>query len=258
MSHSGKEPSEKRLLTGTQYYQRIAQAVIQQIRKMGTAGWTKAQIPAGYVSGNPPLQLPSESASTLGTKTHKVFQPFSNRTSPPAASQSVSAFYDPDRNRIVGGVIVDRSSYLIDSDSWMGVNPVTPGNTSLDSGATERSTTSTSYVKVKEYIVSIPGRYRFQFRLSRTGGAVASAIVRILKPDGITYLDASVAVTENTAAYPTFSATKTADMTISVFGLSQVSIWLKTTTGTSYIDQSADLFALATAALVPHHATLVD
>lgn len=247
----------RRLLTGTQLTQKIAEFQEQQNRKRGMAGFAKAIIPAAYVSGNPTLQLASETASTLGSKTHKVHQPFSNRTAPPVASQSVGVLYDADRNRIVSGPIVDASAYVIDSDLWMGVRPVTPGNTSYDTGATERSTTSTTYVKVKEFDVSIPGKYRLQFRLSRTGG-VASAIVRILQPDGVTYLDASAAVTENAVTYPTFSATKTADMTVSVFGRARVSLWLKATVGTVYLDQSAILYANATVALVPYHATVLD
>lgn len=246
-----------RLLTPTKIVELLDRVHDQRAKSREQGGAVKAQIPAAYVSGNPTVQLPNESASSLGSKTHRIVMPFSNRTFPPTASQSVSVLFDGDRNRVINGVITDLSSYVIDSDLWMGVRPVTPGATSLDTAATERSTTSTTYVKVKEFDTSIPGRYRFTFRLSRSAG-VASAIVRILQPDGITYLDASVAVTENAAAYPTFSATKTMDMTVTVMNRARISLWLKATSGSAYIDTAAILYANATVALVPYHATNID
>lgn len=248
-----------KLLTPSQLYKKFSQAGDQQAKRREQGGFTKGAVPAAYVSGNPTVQLPSETAGTAGSKTHKVMQPFSNRSAPPTAGQSIAIHYDGDRNRVAGGVLVDLSAYQMDADLWMGVRPVTPGNTVLDSANTERSTTNASYIKVKEFNVPVPGRYRLTFRLSRSGGAT-QAIIRVRKPDGVGYLDASASATYNSTAYPTFGSF-TLDMTVTAWGGADVSIWILNNSGpsqTAYIDTAVIKYANATAALVPYHAVNLD
>lgn len=233
----------------------LRRIVDQELQKRGLniAGVTKDSIPATYVSGPPPIQRAWETASTVGSKLHKVVALISNRNGKLNASDSVLLGTDRDNNRMVVGKVVDVADIKVDADWWMGIRPVAPGNTIVPgmTAATEQSTTSTSYVKKKEFKLDRPGRYRFAFELSRSSG-VANAIVRIqYNTDPITYQDASLAVTENTVTHPTY-ASKLVDMSVSVpLGGGVVSIWIKGTGGgTAYIQNSEVRYQDESAALV--------
>lgn len=225
-----------------------------------------ARIVTGYSAGspaaNPGVKLPNETDSTTGTKTFKVVQPYSPFALPVAAD--VIAYQeDGNENAAIFGKVVDLASVNPQALGVAGINAQEPGTTNtFGTASTERNTNSASYVKLKEFIVPQFGRYRVSFRLSRSGGT-AQAIVRIARPDpaGVTYIDASGAVTESSAAYPTFSATKSADMNVTAWPGSIISVWLLNTLGTAqtaYIDQCVIQGKDATATLSPYSAVIID
>jgi hypothetical protein len=239
--------------------------IIEQVEKeRGKSGVMKAQIPAAFGGGgNPTLQLANETAAQVGPKTHRIIQPFSNRSFPPSASQSVAHSYDPDNNRMVAGLVADSPNYRIDSDLFMGMNPVAPGNTLKQSADTERSTNSSTFVKLKEFYDPRPGKWRLTFELARSGGNVR-AVVMVRYPDqsgSWAYLAASVEASLATTTYPSFSV-KTLDMTEEQpWGGSSISIWVLNESGpsqTGYIRNAKLKYAEATQSLSPSSFVLLD
>jgi len=176
-------------------------------------GVWKAKIPAAWSgSGNPTVQQPWESAAAVGTKTHRLIQQYGHRYAAPAASDPVSLVVDRGGNRWIAGKFVDLSSHVTDSDYFMGFRPVEPGNTQILSRPAEFSTASTSFVDVSNpFQVTRPGKYRIKCELSRSAGIAEVQVVRKLRNGTVVVVGSSA--TENTATYPTFSATKSIDMT---------------------------------------------
>lgn len=232
----------------------------QYLDRKGLAGNGKAIIPAAYVSGNPTIQKANESSTTLGSKTHKVKAPISNRNGlKPAASQSILYSWDADGNRVVNGPIVDLSAVVVDSDYLMGLRPVAPGNTLLLTLNNQQNTVSTTYVTVKRVFVTRPGLYRVKGELSRTGGTT-SAQVGIEFPDG-SVVAASAAATYAGTVFPTFGSQFTLDMTVSVPWGSFLVVQLKNDSGpgqTGYIQNTTISYADASASLSPYDAILTN
>ncbi len=175
-------------------------------------GVSKAIIPAAYAAGNPKIQQWHESGTTLGTKTHKILQAYGNRFAAPAASDSIAIGHDPDGNKEILGKIVNVGSGVTDAEYIMGLRPVTTGNTLLSSSDAEVNESSATFADHKKFHVDRKGLYRVKCELSRDSGIAEARLVRKLR-DG-TVVVVSGSVTENTATYPTFSATKTIDMTV--------------------------------------------
>ena len=241
----------------TELYRVIERMIEQKLRRLGVSGVQFGHIPSGYVSGNPALLLPEE--ATPGTKTQKVIQPYSNRTSPPVASQLAPIAFDKDDNRAPLGQLVDLSAYLLDADLVMGLRPVAPGNTQLLAADTEQSTASATYVEVKRFKVTRPGRYRIKGQLSRTGGT-ARAIVRVRLPDG-TEVDATAEATYSGTVFPAYGAQFSLDMAVTLDWGAILKVYLLNDSGpaqTAYIKNVKLCYADASAALVPHDAVLVD
>lgn len=247
-------------LTKSAFYNRLTQLIDQYLDKRGLAGNAKAIVPAAYVSGNPTIQKANESSTTLGSKTHKVKAPISNRNGlKPAASQSILYSWDADGNRVVNGAIVDLSAVVVDSDFLMGLRPVAPGNTLLLTANTQQSTTSATYVTVKRLYVTRPGTYRLKGELSRTGGTTSAQL-------GIELPDATVVVATSPATYsgtvfPVFGSQFTLDMTVAAPWGSILVIQLKNDSGpaqTGYIQNCTLNYADASASLSPLDSVLVN
>jgi hypothetical protein len=221
-------------------------------------GVSKAIIPAAYVSGNPQIQQWHESSTTLATKTHKVVQAYGNRFAAPAASDSIAIGHDPDGNKEVLGKIVSVGSAITDSEYLMGLRPVTPGATLLLTANTERSTTSASFVTLKKFFVTRPGKYRVKGELSRDGNT-AEARVALEMPDA-SIVSASASATYAGAVYPTFGSQFTLDMTISAaWGMAIVVQLLNQGGGlASYIQNVTVNYADATANLASYDAVVTD
>lgn len=140
----------------------------------------------------------------------------------------------------------------------MGLRPVTPGNTLLASADTEQSTNSASYVKLKEFFATRPGRYRLSFDLSRSGGA-ASAIVKLMLPSG-TYIDASATASYSSTVHPTYGSFSL-DMTVSAWWGAQIAVFVLNSSGptfNAYIRNCKLKYADASTALAPHDAVILD
>lgn len=226
---------------------------------LDVVGNTKAKVQASYVSGNPTIQLPHETSTTAGPKTHKVIQYAGNRNAALVANDPIAVIVDRNNNRSVAGKYVDADSGITDADFFMGLEVAAPGNTVLQSANTEESTTSATYVKKKEFYDARPGKFRLAFELARTGGTV-QAIIQIRLADG-SYIDASAVATLATTTYPTFT-TKTLDMTVDTgLGASVIAVYILNSLGpaqTSYIRNAQLKYQRATASLSPYGVVLLD
>lgn len=239
----------------TQFKRDVILTVLNALRRRGMPGVEAGKIPAAYTSGNPTIQRGNETASTLGLKTHRVLQPWSNRNGVPVASQLVEVLYDEHDRRVVGGPIVDLSALKVDADYLMGLRPVEPGNTEILSSSAEFSTASTSFVDAKKFQVTRPGKYRIKCELSRDLGVAEARVIRKLRDSSTVVVSGSV--TENTATHPTFSATKTIDMTSpSDWGDILYVQLLQQSAGTVYIQNVTVNYADGSAVLAPYDAVL--
>lgn len=248
------------MLINKKHLRSVIQDIIgKYLAKRGQAGVSKAIIPASYVSGNPTIQQGHETSSTFGPKTHKILAPFGLMSTKPAAGDAVVFGSDPDGNRVIIGKVVDATSAAIDSISLAALRPVEAGNTVLLAADTEQSTTSATYVEVKRFAVTRPGRYRVKGELARSGGTT-QAIVRVRLSDG-TIVDASAAASQSTLTYPTFGAVFSLDMTVSVNWGAIISVYLLNNSGpaqTGYIKNVKLCYQDITTPLLPHDAVLVD
>lgn len=235
----------------------IRQEAGRVLREVGATGFAKATVDSGYASGNPKIAKGWESAAPSSGKTLLQIQPFGNRFAAIAASDSVAYGYDK-RNSTVAGKLVSAGSSITDAEYIMGLRPVTPGNTTLASANTQQSTTSSTYVKLKEFFATRPGRYRVTADLSRTGGTT-QMIVRLLRPDGTT-VDASTAGSYSGTVFPTFGSVSV-DMTVTAWWGAQISVWLLNTLGsaqTGYIQNCVLKYADATASMSPYDVVILD
>jgi len=239
----------------------VHRAVNGRIRDLGldVAGTVKAQAPASYVSGNPPVQGPFETATTFGPKTNKVVQPIGNRNAGLAANDPIKVSTDANGNRVVDGKYVDVGSGVTDAEYLLGLRPVAPGNTLLLTASTERSTNSTSYVSVKRFFVTRPGTYRIKGQLSRTGGTTKARVV-IELPDG-TLLVASSEATYAGTVYPTYGSQFSLDMNQPVPWGSFLIVQLLNDSGpgqTGYISTVTVNYADASATLPVYDAVITN
>lgn len=237
----------------------LTRLINRRLAKIGLAGVQFATIPSSFSTGNPTLLLPQELAAALpaGTKAHKVVAPFTQRLGAPAAGQIVAVTYDNDENRIVAGKIVDLSAVVVDSDYLMGVRPVAPGNTVLLSANTERSTTSATFVEAKSFFLSRPGRYRFVFDMTRTGGQ-SDARIAFERPDG-TIEPASSTASHSGVQSPTYPAAFTLDMNVSLPWGGFVRLEYRNASGgTAFVRNCSVRYADASAAITVYDAVRTD
>ena len=242
------------------FYRLMTDFVNQVLKRMGISELRTAKIPASYVSGNPTVQQDWESASTMGSKTHKIFEPFSNRAGAPAANQRIVLGTDPDGNRLPLGRFVDKADYKVDADYLMGLRPVAPGNTVLLFANTERSTPSTSFVTVKRFYLTRPGKYRIGMELSTDSGGDAEASLDLEFSDGVLRSAGSL-VSENSVVYPTFGAEKTVDMNTAAAWGSYLVVRLRQKIGggqTAYIQNVRVKYADATDNLAINDLVVTD
>lgn len=230
-------------------------------RKMAAdkTGFVKAKIPAAYVSGNPTSQLPGETASTAGSKTEKIVQPYGFGLSGPAASDEKAVLKDNAGNRVTLGKLVDLASSVTDAQGWGSVRWVQPGGTTFHSANTERSTASTTYVTQKSFLVSRPGKYRIGMELASdiaTNGAARAQVVIAFDDSGD--IVASAEALSN-SAHTTFTVAAL-DMTVAVPMGAVIKVQLKDNTGsnTAYIKNVTLQGADATTAQSVYSAVLID
>lgn len=248
------------MLTKTALYQKLQVIIDQRLAQLGRAGTAKGIIPAAYSSGNPQIQRANESSTTVGTKTHRLVAPWSNRNGlKPTASQSIQYAWDADGNRVVMGPIVDASGVLVDADYILGLRPVAPGNTVALTASVEDSTNSASYVTAKRFFVTRPGMYRLKGVLSRTGGTTKTRIV-IELPDGVVVLASSEATYTGTA-FPTYGSQFSLDMTVPVSWGMFIVVQLLNDSGpaqTGYLKTCTLCYADATASLTLYDSVWLD
>lgn len=203
-----------------------------------------------YVSGNLKTKRPGESAAA--NKTKKILLAYGTKRA--AASDSIVEI--PVGNDTILAAIGDVGTF--DADTWLGVSWVAPSSTNtLDSANTERNTTSTTFVEVKRFNLSFPGRYRVAMELARSANTT-EAKLQLLLLDGATWVDASTVAT-SVSTHPTFSSVSMdMNVTANCAGMILRVVYRNDIGGTSYIKNVSVKYAQATATLTLYHAVQLD
>ncbi len=225
------------------------------LRERGRGSIRSKIDPAYAGSGDPKERRPEESATPNITKPVLLAFGLANETGAAVASDEI--VLTPDGKYIVGKIGTPGGG--VNASKWGGVQWVTPGNTTtLLTAATERNTTSNSYVEVKRFALAQPGRYRVAMSLARSGGTT-NAKLQLLLPDG-SWVDVS-SVASSTSTHPTFS-THNVDMTVTANspGMILRVVYLNTlgATNVSHIKDVSVRFDLTNAAGALYSAVISD
>lgn len=238
----------------TKVAQDLLKLVSSAVKKVGQA--VKAKIPSGYTSGNPTTQFAEETATTGGTRTSKVVQPYGHFGMAPAAGDATAVLRDSDGNSVIIGKQVDLASTLYDADAWGGLKWVQPGATVLLTANNQESTTNASFTDVKKFRITRPGKYRLNFRMAGSGASGQDAQVVIEDQAGNNVV-ASTTVT-NSSVNPTFTS-KSADMNVTALPGQILKLQIRNTAGgTTFVDQTTVSFADATASQGNQDAVILD
>lgn len=205
-------------------------------------------------TGNPVLQIIGDD----GTKPDKVIFSYGPTLSP-LANDIVLVGKDERGRRVIIGKIADANTVLaLDADTIYGLPAAAPGTTTTSHTAnTERNTTSTSYVDVKEFLLYLYGRFRVALDIASSTANADATLARLVLETAAGDIVASGEVGSQ-SAHSTFTS-RTLDMNISGWPGAILKVQYKDNAGgnTAYIKNVSVKYTPITT-ITPLHQVLVD